>query len=124
MPEKKKIQSTSESGENSKKRGEDVPTTKNWEKSFLFCLQPEILMLSTVFFLKKLSSVSIEVGEKQENTLALRKKKTHKKNAITIKLSSKLPYVSHIEEVPLNVAATKVELLHTNMILHNNLQFS
>ena len=124
MPEKKKIQSTSESGENSKKRGEDAPTTKNWEKSFLFCLQPEILMLSTVFFLKKLSSVSIEVGEKQENTLALRKKKTHKKNAITIKLSSKLPYVSHIEEVPLNVAATKVELLHTNMILHNNLQFS
>lgn len=77
MPEKKKIQSTSESGENSKKRGEVVPTTKNWEKSFLFCLQPEILMLSTVFFLKKLSSVSIEVGEKQENTLALRKKKTH-----------------------------------------------
>ena len=124
MPEKKKIQSTSESGKNSKKRGEDVPTTKNWEKSFLFCLQPEILMLSTVFFLKKLSSVSIEVGEKQENTLALRKKKTHKKNAITIKLSSKLPYVSQIEEVPLNVVATKVELLHTNMILHNNLQFS
>lgn len=53
-----------------------------------------------------------------------KEKKTHKKNAITIKLSSKLPYVSHIEEVPLNVAATKVELLHTNMILHNNLQFS
>lgn len=81
--------------------------------------------MSTVLFVKKLSSVSIEVGEKQENTMALRKKKTHKKNVITIKLSSKLPYVSHTEEALSNAAAaTKAELLHTNMIVLHNVQFA
>ena len=58
--------------------------------------------------------------------MALRKKKnTHKKNVITIKLSSKLPYVSHTEDALSNAAAaTKAELLHTNMTVLHNVQFA
>lgn len=54
-----------------------------------------------------------------------KEKNTHKKNVITIKLSSKLPYASHTEEALSNAAATtKAELLHTNMIVLHNVQFA
>lgn len=128
MSEKEKRPSTSKGGDDigGKKKKRVCAYNKEWEKEFpILPANGNRHAFYCVPCKKVIQCEHQGKGDVERHCDPKKEKTAHNKNVSAIKLSSKLPFVSEISlSSQLDTAATKAELLHTNMIVHHNLPFA